>query len=135
MLSGLFFKEKPVRTLAALAEKDRIWYASMLCKKIDCTYPHMINTLGSFEKFGLISSEGSGRINIIKLTPQGEDLAHEFEGLLRRLDRVATPEEDVVEVDEFTSTRKDKKTAKKPEKARESKEKKEENLINEVTLQ
>ncbi len=134
MLSGLFFKEKPVRAIAALAEKDRVWYASMLCKKIDCTYPHMINTLGSFERFGLISTEGSGRIKIVRLTPQGEDLAHEFEGLLRRLDRVATPEEDVVEVDEFTSTRKDKKTTKKSEKVRDAKERKEEKVINEAIL-
>ena len=112
MLSSLFFKEKPVRALAALTEKDKTWYASMLCKKIDCTYPHMINTLKLFEQSGLIETEGSGRIRIIRLTDQGEDLAHEFENLLRRLDRIELPEQEIVEIDEFTQISKDKKQKK-----------------------
>ena len=88
MLTSTFLKEKPVRALAALAKKDREWYASMLSKEIDCTYPHLINTLTFFEEAGLVKREGRGRINVITLTETGEDLAHDLEGLLRRLERL-----------------------------------------------
>jgi len=88
MLTNVFFKEKPARALAALAKKDREWYASMLSKEIDCTYPHVINTLALFEEAGLITTKEQGRINIIKLTDAGEDLAHDLEGVLRRLERM-----------------------------------------------
>lgn len=88
MLTSVFFKEKPARALAALAKKDREWYASMLSKEIDCTYPHLINTLAAFEEAGLVTLEGQGRINVIRLTEAGEDLAHDLEGVLRRLERM-----------------------------------------------
>lgn len=87
VLSGVFFNEKPVRALASLVKTDRVWYASMLCKEIDCTYPHMMNILRIFEENNLVTSEGQGRIRIIRLTEKGDDLAHEFENILRRLDK------------------------------------------------
>jgi DNA-binding MarR family transcriptional regulator len=88
MLTSVFFKEKPARALAALVKKEKSWYASMLAKEIDCTYPHLVNTLAVFEDAGLITTESQGRINLIKLTEAGEDLAHDMEGLLRRLERL-----------------------------------------------
>ena len=99
MLTSVFFKEKPARALAALAKKDREWYASMLSKEIDCTYPHLINTLNVFQEAGLITLENQGRINVIKLTDAGEDLAHDMEGLLRRMERlnVKVPEKSALE--------------------------------------
>lgn len=87
MLVGFFFNQKPVLALAALAKKDRMWYASMLAKEIDCTYPHIVNLVNVMETSNLITTEGQGRIKIIRLTPQGEDLAHDFENILRRIER------------------------------------------------
>lgn len=87
MIDGVFLKEKPVRTLVALAKKDRVWYASMLCKETDCTYPHMINILRAFESEGLVETEAQGRIKIIELTEKGEDLAHDFENVIRRIQK------------------------------------------------
>jgi predicted transcriptional regulator len=87
MLAPIFFKEKPLRTLVCLAKKDRVWYASMVCKEIDCTYPHMINIINLFEDEGLVATEDQGRIRIIRLTPKGEDLAHDLENVVRRMDR------------------------------------------------
>ena len=93
MKSSIFFNEKPVRTLASLAQKDKVWYASMLCKETDTTYPHMMTILSKFTDEGLIESEGQGRIKIIKLTSHGEDLALDMQNLLRRMDRkVPKPE-------------------------------------------
>ena len=88
MLSPVFFNVKPVKTLTCLAKKDRVWYPSMICKEIDCTYPHMMNILSTLEEHGLISSDYQGRIRIIKLTPLGEDIAHDFETILRRFEKV-----------------------------------------------
>ena len=99
MLTSVFFKEKPARALAALSKKDKSWYASMLAKEINCTYPHLVNTLAVFEEAGLITTESRGRINVIKLTDSGEDLAHDMEGLLRRLERLnaKVPEKSTLE--------------------------------------
>src|SRR3989338_1059771 len=88
MISALFFKQKPVRALASLAQKDSVWYASMLCKEIDCTYPHLTNLLKEFERQNLITTTGQGRIKIIELTDTGDDLAHDLENLLRRMDKI-----------------------------------------------
>jgi predicted transcriptional regulator len=88
MLTPVFFIMKPVKTLACLAKKDRVWYPSMICKEIDCTYPHMMSILSTFEENGLIVSENQGRIRIIKLTALGEDIAHDFENILRRFEKV-----------------------------------------------
>jgi hypothetical protein len=63
----------------------------------------MINTLSLFEHAGFISTEGSGRIKIIRLTPQGEDIAHEIEGLLRRFDRIEIAQPDAEQHDEFST--------------------------------
>jgi len=100
MLTSVFFKEKPARALAALSKKDKSWYASMLAKEINCTYPHLVNTLAVFEEAGLITTESQGRINVIKLTDIGEDLAHDMEGLIRRLERVETKAEKSGRVEE-----------------------------------
>lgn len=88
VLSQVFFNEKPVRVLAALAKQDRVWYASTICKEIDCTYPHMVKILGIFEKYGIITSEEHGRIKIIRLTEKGNYLAHDMEGILILLDQL-----------------------------------------------
>ena len=88
MLNRVFFNQKPVKTLASLAREDRVWYASMLCKEIDCTYPHMMNILQGFEQAGLISTEGQGRIKIIRLTEFGEDLARDLQTVLRRIQKI-----------------------------------------------
>ena len=88
MLNRVFFNQKPVKTLASLAREDRVWYASMLCKEIDCTYPHMMNILQGFEQAGLISTEGQGRIKIIRLTEHGEDLARDMQSVLRRIQKI-----------------------------------------------
>jgi DNA-binding MarR family transcriptional regulator len=87
MMSHVFLKEKPVRALVALADNKKVWYANALCKEIDCTYPHMINTLNTFERIGLIKTEGQGRIRVISLTELGHDIAHDFEGVVHRLDK------------------------------------------------
>jgi len=87
MLPRIFFNEKPVKTLACLTRKDKVWYPSMIAKEIDCTYPHMMNVLNMFESEGLIETESMGRIRLVRLTEFGEDLARDFENVLRRMEK------------------------------------------------
>ncbi|MCD4740682.1 MarR family winged helix-turn-helix transcriptional regulator [archaeon] len=90
MQSNFFINEKPVRALVALSEKDRTWYASLLAKDVDCTYAHMVNVLDEFASAGLVVFDREGRIKIVKLTEKGEDLAREFETVLRRIEKIST---------------------------------------------
>ena len=86
--SKFFLREKPVRTLVLLADKDKIWYARMLAKEADTTFAHMVKLLDTMGELGLVTFEKEGRIKIVRLTEQGEELAHEFESVLRRLTRI-----------------------------------------------
>lgn len=88
MLAPIFFKEKPVNALASLAQEDKAWYASLLAKEIDCTYPHMVNIIEKFKKYDLIETEKEGRVKKISLTPDGEDLAIDFQNMKRRMERI-----------------------------------------------
>lgn len=88
MEPSFFINEKPVRTLVALLDKDRTWYASLLAKEVDCTYAHMVNMLDELARSGLVVFDREGRVKLVKLTEKGEELAHEFEAVLRRLERL-----------------------------------------------
>ena len=84
----LFLREKPVKALVALADKSRVWYARMLAKETDTTYAHIVKILDAFAELGLVVFEKEGRVKIVRLTEQGEELAHEFGAVLRRLARL-----------------------------------------------
>jgi DNA-binding MarR family transcriptional regulator len=87
MDSSYFFHIKPVRALIALSNQNRDWYASLLAKEADCTYAHMIKILDSFEENNLVVFSRTGRIKLVRLTDFGIELAHEFENIVRRLER------------------------------------------------
>ena len=63
-------------------------YATILSKDVDCTYSHTVKLLDQFKIFGLVSFEKKGRIKIVKLTPDGEELAHSLEGALMKISKL-----------------------------------------------
>lgn len=63
-------------------------YATIISKEVDCTYSHTVKLLGTFEKNGLVNFNKKGRIKIIELTDDGQDLAHAIEGVLMRLSKL-----------------------------------------------
>lgn len=85
----MFLHHKPVRMLVSL-KSDDIKYATQVSKHVDCTYSHTVKVLDSFRKFGLVQFEKKGRIKMIKLTPEGEELAHDFEGVRKKFLRMAS---------------------------------------------
>ncbi len=78
-----FFREKPVEILLSLREGPK--YPTTLSKETDCTYSHTIKLLESFRKFGLVDFEKKGRIKIVRLTREGEELANAFYSVLTKL--------------------------------------------------
>jgi predicted transcriptional regulator len=82
----LFLRPKPAKLLIAL--KDGPKYATILSKEVDLTYSHTVKLLDQFKIFGLVDFEKKGRIKIIRLTDDGEDLAHSIEGCLIKLTKL-----------------------------------------------
>lgn len=88
VLENLFLHAKPVKMLVAL-RSDSVRYATQVSKTVDCTYSHTVKVLDVFRKLGLVTFDKKGRVKIVKLTPDGEEVAHDFEGLRKKFSRVA----------------------------------------------
>jgi len=84
---NLFLHVKPVKMLLSL-RSDKIKYATQVSKSVDCTFSHTVKVLDLFRALGLVNFEKKGRVKNIKLTPDGEDIAHDFEGLKRKFYRL-----------------------------------------------
>lgn len=83
----LFLQEKPSEMLVFLKQGENPNYATEVSKGVDCTYSHTIKVLDQFKKFGLVTFQKEGRIKLIELTEDGEDIAHDLEGLVRKFNR------------------------------------------------
>lgn len=83
----LFLQEKPADMLVFLKKGENPNYATEVSKGVDCTYSHTIKVLDQFRDFGLVEFRKEGRIKLIELTEDGEDIAHDLEGLIRKFDR------------------------------------------------
>ena len=79
----IFLHPKPVKMLTSLKNED-IRYATQVSKVVDCTYSHTVKVLEMFRRLGLVQFEKKGRVKLIKLTDNGVDIAHDFEGLRRK---------------------------------------------------
>ncbi len=85
-LTKLFLRTKPVKMVISLRKGPK--YATQVSKEIDCTYSHTVKLLDELETLRLVTFKKQGRIKIIELTEDGEDLAHSIEGVLMKLSRI-----------------------------------------------
>lgn len=108
VLESLFLHQKPVKMLITL-KGDKPKYTTQVSKGVDCTYSHTVKVLEFFRKLGLVQFEKKGRIKIVKLTSDGEDIAHDLEGITRKFSRLASQ----IREDLFIETQKKEKKAKK----------------------
>lgn len=83
----LFLHPKPVKMLTSLKNED-IRYATQVSKVVDCTYSHTVKVLDMFRRLGLVEFEKKGRVKLIKLTDNGVDIAHDFEGIRRKFGKL-----------------------------------------------
>ena len=108
----LFFKFKPVEMLVFLKKGMGPKYATQVSKGVDCTYSHTIKVLEKFRELGIVAFKKRGRIKMIQLTPNGEDIAHDFEGLTRKFERAGSdkPKKEEKKEDRKEETQKNKKS-------------------------
>jgi predicted transcriptional regulator len=85
-ISRLFLRLKPVKLLTSLKSGPK--YATILSKEVDCTYSHTVKLLDQFKIFGIVDFEKKGRIKIVKLTSDGEELARAVEVCLAKLSKL-----------------------------------------------
>ncbi len=85
-LTKMFLRLKPVKIMTSLKKGPR--YATQVSKEVDCTYSHTVKLLDDFKNLGLVTFKKQGRIKIIELTEDGEDLAHSIEGVMLKLTRL-----------------------------------------------
>ena len=83
----LFLHPKPVKLLTSLRNAE-VQYATQVSKAVDCTYSHTVKVLEMFRKLGLVSFEKKGRIKLVRLTDNGLDVAHDFEGIRRKFKKL-----------------------------------------------
>jgi predicted transcriptional regulator len=83
----LFLRKKPVRLLLNI-KLGTAKYISVLAKEVDCTYSHTVKLLDIFKSLGLVEFEKQGRIKYVKLTKDGNDLATNFEAVLRKFSSI-----------------------------------------------
>lgn len=88
-IENTFMHAKPVKMLTSLRGDD-VKYATQVSKHVDATYSHTVKILDMFRKMGLVTFEKKGRVKMIKLTPDGHDLAHDFEGVRRKFHRISS---------------------------------------------
>ena len=86
-LEELFLRKKPVKLLLNI-KMGNSKYISVLAKETDCSYSHTVKLLDVFNELGLLEFSKEGRIKYVKLTQDGQDLATDFESVLRKFSKL-----------------------------------------------
>ena len=90
-IMDLFLHGKPSGIVLSLKDSSGK-YASILSKEVDCTYTHTLKILTQLKEYNLVEFEKNGRIKKVCLTSEGEDVAHELGGLVRKLEKIGKGE-------------------------------------------
>ena len=83
-----FLQHKPAEMLIFLKQGGTPKYATQVAKGVDCTYSHTIKVLNGFLDLGLVTFKKIGRIKIVQLTTEGEEIAHDMEGIVKKFVRL-----------------------------------------------
>jgi len=79
------FREKPAMMLVHLKNSNSEVYASSLAKLVDCTYSHVVKILQEMQKADIVVFKKQGRLKIITLTKNGQDVASHIDGIRNTL--------------------------------------------------
>ncbi len=78
---------KAAKVLLSLTDGPK--YATIISKKIDCTYSHTMKLLDLFKEMKLVEFEKRGRIKIIRLTENGEAVARALQNLVTTISQIS----------------------------------------------
>jgi predicted transcriptional regulator len=84
LLEGLFLRDKPAKILLGLRTNDSPVYVTILSKDANCTYSHTIKILNVLRDLGVVEFEKKGRIKKVILTEDGEEVAKQFEEMIKK---------------------------------------------------
>ena len=87
-LHHFFLRRKPVMILVNLAKDNKIRYASVLAKEVDCTYSHTVRILNILQKNNLVEFNKNGRLKTIKLTNYGKEIANNLSKTINLFDKI-----------------------------------------------
>ena len=81
----LLLKEKQVRILSALMDREREWRITDLARETSVTYVHISKFVKKCEESGLIESERHGRIKRLMLTDKGMEIVRGALSMMEKL--------------------------------------------------
>jgi len=110
-LKAALLREKPAEMLVFLGKGTEPKYVTQVSKATDCTYSHVIKILDMFRELGLLEFQKIGRMKIVKLTPDGSDVAHDLDGVITKIKRIS---DKTVKKKQGKKGEKEKKPAKAP---------------------
>ncbi|EEZ93264.1 MAG: hypothetical protein BJBARM4_0198 [Candidatus Parvarchaeum acidiphilum ARMAN-4] len=73
-INKLFLRDKPFLLLRTINESTQPVYATLLSKKIDCSYAYIVKLIKIMNKMDLIDFEVRDRKKIINLTQKGKKI-------------------------------------------------------------
>ncbi len=85
----LFFKDKQLRLLLALANGTKEWYLGDLAKAADVTYVHTSRFVSKCQESGIVGMEKHGKAKRIFLTDKGKDVAASLQGVIAKINQAA----------------------------------------------
>lgn len=88
-LKAALLREKPSEMLVFLGKGTEPKYVTQVSKATNCTYSHVIKMLNMFKELGLLEFQKIGRTKIVKLTPDGADIAHDLDGVITKIKRIS----------------------------------------------
>lgn len=73
--SGIYLKEKPVRTLITIYQSNSDTFCRKVSKEIDSTYAHTVKIVSRLKQMNVVETEQEGRKKILSLTDMGDKQA------------------------------------------------------------
>ncbi|MGI0141579.1 MAG: hypothetical protein ACREBF_02940 [Candidatus Micrarchaeales archaeon] len=89
---ALLFKEKQIRILLALSNKEQEWNLTTISRAANATYVHTSKFVTRCEGLGLIHVVKHGKIKALSLTPKGNEIA---DGIAKIIEKMAVKIEEV----------------------------------------
>lgn len=84
-LTKLYLKEKPVKALLMIYNKDGETFCREISEDIDSTYAHTVKIVSKFKEHGILVTRDQGRKKMLSLTSKGSEQARILNNLVQLL--------------------------------------------------
>jgi DNA-binding MarR family transcriptional regulator len=84
-LTELYLKEKPVKALLMIYNKNGETFCREISEQIDSTYAHTVKIVSKFKDLGVLNTRDRGRKKMLSLTDKGRKQARLLNELVEEL--------------------------------------------------